>query len=125
VFDRALAEAGIAREGIYVTNAVKHFKYVPRGKRRIHSKPNGYEIERCRWWLERELTTIAPQLVVALGGTAAQSLAGRVSVLRERGPIRFGVRRALLRSIRHSFCGYQTSGLGRLNMRGSSRTWWR
>jgi uracil-DNA glycosylase len=91
VFDRALAEAGIAREGIYVTNAVKHFKYVPRGKRRIHAKPSGYEIERCRWWLERELAAIAPQLVVALGGTAAQSLAGRtVSVLRERGPIRFG-----------------------------------
>jgi DNA polymerase len=91
VFDRALAEAGIARETVYVTNAVKHFKYVPRGKRRIHSKPNGHEIQHCRWWIERELAVIAPRLVVALGGTAAQSLAGRpVSVLRERGPMAFG-----------------------------------
>jgi uracil-DNA glycosylase len=91
VFDRALAEAGIVRDTVYVTNAVKHFKYEPRGKRRIHSKPGRYEIERCRWWIERELAVIAPQLVVALGGTAAESLAGRaVAVLRERGPMAFG-----------------------------------
>jgi len=91
VFDRALAEAGIARDLVYVTGAVKHFKYVPRGKKRIHSKPNAYEIRQCHWWLERELAAIAPQLVVALGGTAARSLAGRaVSVLRERGPALFG-----------------------------------
>jgi uracil-DNA glycosylase len=91
IFDRALAEAGIARDLVYVTGAVKHFKYVPRGKKRIHSKPNAYEIHQCRWWLERELTAIAPQLVVALGGTAARSLAGRaVPVLRERGPALFG-----------------------------------
>ena len=91
VFDLALADAGIARETVYVTNAVKHFKYEPRGKRRIHSKPSGYEIQHCRWWIERELAVIAPQLVVALGSTAAQSLAGRtVSVLRERGPTVFG-----------------------------------
>ena len=70
---------------------MKHFKYEPRGKRRIHSKPSGYEIQHCRWWIERELAVIAPQLVVALGSTAAQSLAGRtVSVLRERGPTVFG-----------------------------------
>jgi probable DNA metabolism protein len=91
IFDRALAQAGIARDTVYVTNAVKHFKYVPRGKRRIHSKPSGYEIEQCRWWVERELAAISPLLVVALGGTAARSLAGRaVSVLRERGPVQFG-----------------------------------
>lgn len=91
VFNRALAEAGIIRETVYVTNAVKHFKYVPRGKRRIHSKPNDHEIQLCRWWLEREVAVIAPQLVVALGGTAARALAGRsVSVLRERGPMAFG-----------------------------------
>jgi DNA polymerase len=91
VFDLALAKAGIARETVYVTNAVKHFKYEPRGKRRIHSKPSGYEIQHCRWWVERELAVIAPLLVVALGSTAAQSLAGRtVSVLRERGPTAFG-----------------------------------
>jgi DNA polymerase len=93
VFNQALAEAGISRDTVYVTNAVKHFKYLPRGKRRIHSKPNSSEIEHCRWWIERELAVIAPQLVVALGGTAAQSLAGRsVSVLRERGPVMFGAR---------------------------------
>jgi DNA polymerase len=91
VLDLALADAGIARETVYVTNAVKHFKYQPRGKRRIHSKPSGYEIQHCRWWIERELAVIAPQLVVTLGSTAAQSLAGRtVSVLRERGPTLFG-----------------------------------
>jgi uracil-DNA glycosylase family protein len=91
VFDQALAEAGIARETVYVTNAVKHFKYMPRGKRRIHAKPSGSEIEHCKWWVEHELAAIAPQLVVALGGTAAQSLARRaVSVLRERGPMAFG-----------------------------------
>jgi DNA polymerase len=91
IFDLALADAGIARETVYVTNAVKHFKYVPRGKRRIHSKPSGYEIQHCRWWIKRELAVIAPRLVVALGSTAAQALAGRaVSVLRERGPTMFG-----------------------------------
>jgi uracil-DNA glycosylase len=91
LFDRALSEAGIARESVYVTNAVKHFKYVARGKRRIHSKPNASEIEHCRWWLTREIAAIEPKLVVALGGTAAQSLIGRtVAVLRERGPILFG-----------------------------------
>jgi uracil-DNA glycosylase len=91
LFDRALSEAGIARETVYVTNAVKHFKYVARGKRRIHSKPNSSEIEHCRWWLKREIDVIGPKLVVALGGTAAQSLIGRaVAVLRERGPTLFG-----------------------------------
>jgi DNA polymerase len=93
VFDRALAQAGIDRASVYVTNAVKHFKYTPRGKKRMHQKPSGYEIEQCRWWIERELAAIAPELTVALGGSAAQSLAGRqVSVLRERGPADFGGR---------------------------------
>lgn len=91
VLDRALADAGISRDTVYVTNAVKHFKYEPRGKRRIHSKPNSGEVQSCKWWLQRELGVIAPQLVVALGATAANSLAGRsVSVLRERGPMVFG-----------------------------------
>jgi DNA polymerase len=93
VFDRALVQAGIDRASVYVTNAVKHFEYTPRGKKRMHQKPNGYEIEQCRWWIKRELAAIAPELVVALGGTAAQSLSGRqVSVLRERGPAEFGGR---------------------------------
>ena len=93
LFDRALAQAGIDRTSVYVTNAVKHFKYEPRGKRRIHKRPNAGEIQQCRWWLERELAAIKPQLVVALGGTAAQALTGHaVSVLRERGPADFSGR---------------------------------
>ncbi|MDC7785684.1 UdgX family uracil-DNA binding protein [Rhodoplanes sp. TEM] len=93
LFDRALAEAGIDRGGVYLTNAVKHFKYEPRGRRRIHGKPDPGEVRACRWWLDRELAALSPRLVVALGGTAAGALAGRaVSVLRERGPARFGAR---------------------------------
>ena len=88
LLDRALAEAGIDRSTVYVTNAVKHFKFEPRGKRRIHRKPDRPEIEACRWWLDRELATLKPELVVALGGTAAQALLGRpVKVLSERGAI--------------------------------------
>jgi len=78
MFDKALAEAGIGRERTYVTNAVKHFKFVQRGKRRIHDKPNGGEIAACRWWLEQELAIIRPPITVALGATAARSLFGKV-----------------------------------------------
>ena len=86
MFDRALAEAGIDRARVYVTNAVKHFKFEPRGKRRIHSKPNSGEIEHCRWWLGRELSLIKPKLVVAMGATAVRGLTGRtVTISRERG----------------------------------------
>lgn len=86
VFDRALAAAGIDRTLVYVTNAVKHFKYEPRGKRRLHKTPNNAEIEHCRWWVEREIALITPQLVVAMGATAARSLTGRaVAISRERG----------------------------------------
>jgi DNA polymerase len=88
LFDRALADAGIDRGRTYVTNAVKHFKFVRRGKRRIHDKPDAGEIAACRWWLERELALIRPPLVVALGATAARSLFGKVvtiSGLRGRG----------------------------------------
>ena len=74
---KAMHEAGLDREKIYVTNAVKHFKFVERGKRRIHSKPSGVEISACRPWLEAELDAIKPELVVCLGATAAQSLMGR------------------------------------------------
>ena len=76
MFDRALAEAGIDRARVYVTNAVKHFKYEPRGKRRIHKKPNNAEVDHCRWWVEGELNLIQPQLTVALGATAARALTG-------------------------------------------------
>jgi DNA polymerase len=86
MLDRALADAGIARAKVYVTNAVKHFKFEPRGKRRIHSKPNASEIEACRWWIEREFEIIKPKFVVALGATAAQALSGHaVTISRQRG----------------------------------------
>jgi len=88
LLDRALDEAGIDRSEVYVTNAVKHFKFEPRGKRRIHKKPDRPEIEACKWWLERELAVLKPELIVALGGTAGQALYGRaVKVLSERGKI--------------------------------------
>jgi uracil-DNA glycosylase len=86
MFDRALAEAGVNRKRVYVTNAVKHFKFEPRGKRRLHKKPNAYEIERCNWWLDKELRLIEPHLVVALGATAARALFGKViTISRVRG----------------------------------------
>lgn len=77
MFDRAIAEAGIARSGVYVTNAVKHFKFVQRGKRRIHDKPNAGEISACRWWYEQERLLLKPQVTVALGATAARQMLGK------------------------------------------------
>ncbi|WP_119299792.1 UdgX family uracil-DNA binding protein [Dongia deserti] len=77
ILDRALADAGVKRDRVYVTNAVKHFKFEPRGKRRLHKKPNAGEIEACKWWLNLELDIIKPALAVALGATAARALAGR------------------------------------------------
>jgi uracil-DNA glycosylase len=86
LFDRALGEAGIDRASAYVTNAVKHFKFEPRGKRRIHSKPDAGEIEACRWWIDQERMLIRPPITVALGATAARSLFGKaVTVSRLRG----------------------------------------
>jgi DNA polymerase len=96
--DAALADAGIDRRKVYITNAVKHFKFEPRGKRRIHSKPNAGEIEACRFWIEREIALVKPGLIVALGATAAQSLTGRaVGIMKERGRLmQFGERRGLI-----------------------------
>jgi uracil-DNA glycosylase family protein len=74
--DRALAAAGLSRAEVYVTNVVKHFKFVQQGKRRLHQKPRGLEIKACRPWLEAELELIGPRVVVALGATAAQALLG-------------------------------------------------
>jgi uracil-DNA glycosylase len=90
LFDAALEEAGIDRSTVYVTNAVKHFKFVARGKRRIHNKPDAGEIEACRWWIEHERELIRPPVTVALGATAARSLLGKtVTISRVRGsPIR-------------------------------------
>jgi DNA polymerase len=79
MLDRALKEAGIDRTKTYVTNAVKHFKFVPRGKVRLHQKPSTPEIRACRQWYERELAAIKPALVVAMGATAAQSVFGKIT----------------------------------------------
>ncbi len=88
LFDRALAEAGIERARAYVTNAVKHFKFEPRGKKRIHKKPGIGEINACHWWIERELAVLRPRLTVALGATAIRSLTGSSgSVLSTRGQV--------------------------------------
>jgi DNA polymerase len=86
VLDGAMAEAGLERQAAYVTNAVKHFKWEPRGKRRIHSKPSGAEVRACKPWLLAELDAIQPEALVLLGATAAQSLLGAdFRVTRERG----------------------------------------
>jgi probable DNA metabolism protein len=86
LFDRALDEAGVPRARTYVTNAVKHFKFEPRGKRRIHAKPDTSEIDACRWWVDQERDIVRPRVTVALGATAARSLTGRsVTIGRERG----------------------------------------
>lgn len=95
LLDQALIQAGIDRKQTYVTNAVKHFKWEPRGKRRIHKKPNSVEIAACRPWLEAEIDVVQPQVVVCLGATAAQALLGRsFRVTQQRGqlfPFREGV----------------------------------
>jgi uracil-DNA glycosylase len=86
VFDEALEKAGISRTEVYVTNAVKHFKFEQRGKKRIHSKPNAGEIEACRWWIDQERSLIRPPITVALGATAARSILDKVvTISRVRG----------------------------------------
>ena len=85
VLDAALKDAGIPREEIFVTNAVKHFKHEMRGKRRLHKRPNNYEIERCKIWLDRERELVRPSTIIALGVTAARSLMGKtVTIARMR-----------------------------------------
>jgi uracil-DNA glycosylase len=86
MLDRALEEAGMDRKSVYVTNAVKHFKFEPRGKRRLHVKPSAEEIHACNWWLAQELRLVSPKLVIALGATAARALLGRVvTIAQTRG----------------------------------------
>jgi DNA polymerase len=88
LLDRAIEEAGIDRKEVFVTNAVKHFKFEQRGKRRLHKKPNAYEIDRCKWWNELERAIIQPDLTAALGATAARSLFGRpMTISKVRGEI--------------------------------------
>jgi DNA polymerase len=100
VLDRALADAGVERSRVYVTNAVKHFKFEPRGKKRLHKKPNAGEIEACKWWLDQELDLIKPDLTVALGATAARGLVGR--------PIAIGTARGHLIEFRPGLSGIVT-----------------
>jgi DNA polymerase len=91
ILDRAMAEAGIARNLAYVTNAVKNFKFKPSGKRRLHQSPTAGEVKHYRWWLERELEFVQPQLVVALGATATLAMAGKpLPIGKSRGPADFG-----------------------------------
>jgi DNA polymerase len=86
LLDDAIDEAGIAREEVYITNAVKHFRWEPRGKRRLHKKPSWRQIEACKPWLQAEILVIEPEVIVCLGATAAQSMLGRnFRITRERG----------------------------------------
>ena len=91
LFDALLQDAGIDRNRVYVTNAVKHFKFAPRGKRRIHSRPDSGEIQACRWWLDAERSLVSPTLIVALGATATEALTGTgKGILKRRGGIEAG-----------------------------------
>jgi uracil-DNA glycosylase family protein len=83
VLDEAMEEAGIDCKDVFVTNAVKHFKFEMRGKRRLHKKPNTYEIERCRWWIDLDRVIVKPAVVVALGATAEHSLTGKTMTIRQ------------------------------------------
>ena len=104
LLDRCLVEAGIDRKQTYVTNVVKHFKWVPRGARRIHSKPGAVEIEACFPWLEAEISIVKPRIVVALGATAAQALFGKsFRVTRDRGrPVPFALAPCALATVHPS-----------------------
>ena len=90
LLDKALAEAGIDRKNVYVTNAVKHFKFEQRGKKRLHARPNAGEVKHYRWWLKRELDIVKPRVAVAMGATATLALAGKpLPVNANRGPADF------------------------------------
>jgi DNA polymerase len=86
VLDEAIVKAGLERSALFLTNAVKHFKFEPRGKRRLHKRPNAYEVDRCHWWLDIEKALVKPQIVVALGATALRSIAGKpLAISKVRG----------------------------------------
>ena len=110
LLDRALEDAAIDRSAAYVTNAVKHFKFEPRGKRRIHKKPNELEINACHQWLEREIALVRPALIVALGATAARAIFGRATAIEknrghiiEAGQANIGYDAAVLVTVHPSF----------------------
>jgi len=91
ILDRAIVDAGIERKQVFVTNAVKHFKFEPRGKRRLHKKPNAGEIDACRWWLDLERTILRPRVIVAMGTTAARGVLGRsMTISSVRGEVLHG-----------------------------------
>ena len=91
MFDRIAGEAGLDRDAAFVTNAVKHFKFTARGKRRIHQRPEMPEIDQCRWWMNAEVAQVQPKLILAMGATAAQSLTGKgTGILKRRGTIEAG-----------------------------------
>jgi uracil-DNA glycosylase family protein len=97
LLDRALGEAGIDRRECYLTNAVKHFKFVERGKRRIHQRPTAGEVRHYRWWLDKELEFVAPRITVALGAIAVLALAGKaLPISRNRGEVQFHGRRGFI-----------------------------
>ena len=103
MLDKALDDAGIPRADVYVTNAVKHFKWEPRGKRRIHNKPRASEIKACRPWLEAELRAVKPRILVCLGATAAQSVLGpQFKLMPNRGKVLEGEGRAVVATIHPS-----------------------
>jgi DNA polymerase len=88
MLDQAIAEAGIDRKQVFITNAVKHFKFEQRGKRRLHKRPNAYEIDRCKWWIDLERAIVKPELIVALGATAIRSISGRpLTIAKIRGKV--------------------------------------
>jgi DNA polymerase len=88
ILDRAIVDAGIDRKQVFITNAVKHFKFEPRGKRRLHKRPNASEIEACRWWLARERAIVRPRVILALGATAARAVLGHnVTIAKVRGEV--------------------------------------
>jgi uracil-DNA glycosylase len=88
ILDQALEQAGVPRGDAFVTNAVKHFKFEMRGKRRLHQRPNAYEIERCKWWFEQERAIVKPAAIVAMGATAARGVFGRVvTIAKMRGEV--------------------------------------
>jgi DNA polymerase len=105
LFDRTLVDAGIDRKKLYVTNAVKHFKYEARGKRRIHQRPDAGEVQQCRWWLNKEIELVRPKLIVAMGATALYALTGgkeKVSEVRGR-PIPMQEGRTLFVTVHPSY----------------------
>jgi uracil-DNA glycosylase family protein len=88
ILDRAIVDAGIERKQVFVTNAVKHFKFEPRGKRRLHKRPSAGEVDACRWWLNLERTIVKPRVIVALGATAVRGVLGRsVTISSVRGEV--------------------------------------